>query len=192
MGLSTTQSVVLSLATRVHLPERHQLDSKPTPTPIVPSHDSEDRGDLLPASGQRSINRYQSLVGSLLWIHRCTRPDNGFAVHRLTRRVHDLAIGTRPSVLFATCSAPATSSSFTSDPNSRKPRVSAYSDADWATNKEDRKSVDGVVVQVNKNIIAWLSRKQGTEAEFHAAATAIQELVWLQSIVEWPKQVQAK
>jgi hypothetical protein len=35
-----------------------------------------------------TVRSFQSLVGSLLWIARCTRPDIAFAVHRATRRAH--------------------------------------------------------------------------------------------------------
>ncbi|OWZ24742.1 Yokozuna [Phytophthora megakarya] len=31
---------------------------------------------------------FQSLVGSLLWLVRCARPDIAFAVHRVTRHAH--------------------------------------------------------------------------------------------------------
>ena len=40
------------------------------------------------AKGDPSMKSFQSLVGSLLWIARCTRPDICFAVHKATRRTH--------------------------------------------------------------------------------------------------------
>ena len=47
----------------------------------------------LPTHGAGTAERpttksFQSLVGSLLWIARCSRPDIAFAVHRATRRIH--------------------------------------------------------------------------------------------------------
>lgn len=42
--------------------------------------------------GKPSIRAFQSLVGSLLWISRCTRPDISFAVHKATRRTHQPTI----------------------------------------------------------------------------------------------------
>ena len=44
-----------------------------------------------------TIKTIQSLVGSLLWIARCTRPDIAFAVHKATRqnhppRLHDMKL----------------------------------------------------------------------------------------------------
>ena len=38
--------------------------------------------------GLPSIREFHSLVGSLLWVARCIRPDIGVAVHRATRKRH--------------------------------------------------------------------------------------------------------
>ena len=38
--------------------------------------------------GHASVKAFQSLVGSLLCIARCTRPDITFAVHSATRQTH--------------------------------------------------------------------------------------------------------
>nr|CCA25251.1 DEHA2C12243p2 putative [Albugo laibachii Nc14] len=40
------------------------------------------------ALGEPSSHDFQSLVGSLLWVVRCTRPDISFAVHKAMRRTH--------------------------------------------------------------------------------------------------------
>ncbi|KAG3110047.1 hypothetical protein PI125_g10356 [Phytophthora idaei] len=42
----------------------------------------EDEGDALPVSGVVTISMFQSVVGSLMWVARCTRPDIAFAVHK--------------------------------------------------------------------------------------------------------------
>nr|CCA27628.1 hypothetical protein ALNC14_137720 [Albugo laibachii Nc14] len=42
----------------------------------------------MPSFKQPTIKKFQSLAGSLLWSARCTRPDIGYAVHKLTRRTH--------------------------------------------------------------------------------------------------------
>ncbi|CAH0478402.1 unnamed protein product [Peronospora belbahrii] len=47
---------------------------------------------MLGASNKRSgptIREFQSLVGSLLWVARCTKPDIAFAVHKATRHTPD-------------------------------------------------------------------------------------------------------
>ena len=34
------------------------------------------------------VRQFQSLVGSLLWVERCTHPDIAFALHKVTRLAH--------------------------------------------------------------------------------------------------------
>lgn len=68
------------------------VDSAAVRVPIG-GDDGDEEVALLPSDGKGSPNRptvqnFQSLVGSLLWISRCTRPDIAFAVHRVTRRSH--------------------------------------------------------------------------------------------------------
>ena len=53
--------------------------------------DDEKDAEYLPArvaKSDPSVKSFQSLVGSLLWIPRCTRPDICFAVHKATRLTH--------------------------------------------------------------------------------------------------------
>ena len=67
--------------------------------------------------------------------------------------------------------------------------VCAYSDADWANDKSDRKSITGWVAKVNGDAISWASKKQRTvaqstcEAELYAEAAAIQEVLWLRGLL---------
>ena len=54
-----------------------------------------DYTDVLVTSdgfGHASVKAFQSLVGSLLWIARCTRPDISFAVHRATRQTYHVSM----------------------------------------------------------------------------------------------------
>ena len=71
--------------------EKYSLaNSAPTRVPIATNYESTggEQDAMLPTGGKPSVRDYQSLVSSLLWIHRCTRPHIGFAVHRLTRKTH--------------------------------------------------------------------------------------------------------
>ncbi|OWZ11065.1 Pol Polyprotein [Phytophthora megakarya] len=61
--------------------------------PISGEQDDENPGELLPSGGGGSpgrptVRNLQPLVGSLLWIARCTRPDVAFTVHCVTRNAH--------------------------------------------------------------------------------------------------------
>ena len=133
-------------------------DANPTKAPI-----GADCYDLLPddsaliteikVQGAPTIKTFQSLVGSLLWIARCTRPDNAFAVHKATRqthqpRLHDMKLvkciarylkGTRDYKLRM---EPAKHLGV-------KIQLEAYSDADFAAEKSDRKSLTGGIIRLN-------------------------------------------
>jgi hypothetical protein len=68
--------------------------------------------------------------------------------------------------------------------------VCAFSDADWANDKGDRKSVSGWVAKLNGDPVSWSSKKQRVvalstcEAELYAEAAAIQEVLWLRGLME--------
>ena len=63
--------------------------------------------------------------------------------------------------------------------------ITAYSEADWAGDLDNRKSTTGYVILLNGNIINWNSKKQArvalstAEAEYMAISAVVQELKWL-------------
>src|SRR3954468_17867296 len=67
--------------------------------------------------------------------------------------------------------------------------TSGYTDADWAGDLDERKSTSAYVFLLNGGAISWRSKKQGMialstmEAEYIAAAAAVQEAVWLRCLL---------
>ena len=67
--------------------------------------------------------------------------------------------------------------------------LEGYSDSDWATNIDDRKSISGICVFLGGNLITWSSRKQkavarySTEAEYRALSSAATDLMWVQHLL---------
>ena len=65
------------------------------------------------------------------------------------------------------------------------PRIEAFSDADFAVDKGDRKSMTGGVLCLNGMMVSWGARKQGgvslstMEAEFVAASEMVGEMLGL-------------
>lgn len=71
---------------------------------------------------------------------------------------------------------------------STRMNLECFSNADWASSVDDRRSTSGCCVYLGGNLISWISRKQkvvarsSTEAEYRALSSAATELVWLQSL----------
>lgn len=159
-------------------------DSKPVKTPVDPGHRLVKANEDEEALDQPL---YQSVVGSLMYLATCTRPDIAYAVGMLARfsskpnqshwtaakRVLRYLRGTvNFGILYRGESG-----------------VLGYSDADWAGDADDRKSTSGYMFLIAGGPVSWKSRKQSTvalstaEAEYVALSTAVQECMWMQRLL---------
>ena len=146
-------------------------------------------GELL--QGQDKHN-YSEVVGSLLYLSVCTRPDIAQAVGALTRfmscptTVHwQAAMG----VLRYLAGTPDLGITFTSSAGPDSGELQGYCDADYAGDIDSRRSTTGYVFVLNGGAISWSSRLQHTvavstaEAEYMAAAHAVKEALWLRKLL---------
>jgi hypothetical protein len=133
---------------------------------------------------------YLQAVGALMYLAIATRPDISYSVGVLARfsknpgPQHWKAVKHLFRYLKGTVDykltyspSPSTSALFT-----------AYTDADHAGNPDNGRSTSGYIVKMGSGAISWSSRLQGivalstTEAEFVAATSAGQEILWLRNL----------
>ena len=161
----------------------HIMDLSPAPLNSLP--DISD-ADLTP--------RYQRLVGCLLYLAVTTRPDIAYYSMWLGQfnakpsRAHFLAAKHVLRYLSGTKDLGLCLGS----PSSRVPStLQGYlqsvgcSDADWASDAVDRKSISGYSFYFEGSLISWSAVKQksialsSTEAEYYAMTHAFKEALWL-------------
>jgi hypothetical protein len=69
--------------------------------------------------------------------------------------------------------------------------VAGYSDADWASNADDRKSTSGWCFYVGNNLVAWMSRKKSSislstaKVEYIAAGSCCTQLLWMKKLYDY-------
>ncbi len=134
---------------------------------------------------------YREAVGSLIYIVTCTRPDVAFAVSQVSQftnnptTAHWDAVKRIFSYLKGTLSHGIT---FGASANSNC--LQAFSDADFASSLDDRRSTSGVILVLNGGPVSWKSQRQKcislstTESEYVAATAAAKEVVWMRRLLE--------
>lgn len=138
-----------------------------------------------------SNDDYRKIIGMLLYLTTHTRPDIAAAVSILSQRVQNPRVvdlneakrivrylkGTKDLNLMLSTS-------------NCSEKLYAYSDANWAEDKTDRKSNSGYYCSVNGGAISWSCRKQdvvamsSTEAEFIALSETCKEMNWIRRVVK--------
>lgn len=184
------------------LAEWHLSSCRPSSTPFpsaLPNLLSAPPNSIPNLSDGDLLHQYQRLVGCLLYIAITTRPDLSYYAMWLgqfnasptrghflvTKHVLRYLAGTRTLALCLGAPSPRV-----------PPSLSGYlqnmgcSDADWASDAADRKSISGYSFFFQGSLVSWSAVKQksialsSTEAEYYAMAHAFKEALWLRSFLE--------
>ena len=142
--------------------------------------------------GTATTSEYRSKVGKLLYLVKLTRPDLSSAVRELSKfmdgptaehmKALDRAYGylsmTKDYVL-----------KMNPEPK-KKGKLVGYSDSNWASDKDTRRSVSGNVIYYAGALISWRSKMQqcvtlsSTEAEYVACSQCVVEMEFLRQVLE--------
>jgi hypothetical protein len=159
-------------------------DCNPAVTPM-----DSNGSNLVPApkdytASQDEIKEYQRAIGSLMYAMLGSRPDIAFAVSMVSRFAsnptaeHMKAVKRILRYLKGTLNYQLT---YRGDLQA----LTGYSDADWAGDKDTRRSTGGFVFNVGSGIVSWSSKRQATvalsscESELMAQTQAAKEAIWL-------------
>jgi hypothetical protein len=134
---------------------------------------------------------YVSVVGALMYLAIAMQPDIAFAVGILCRFManpgpeHWKAVKHLFRYLRGTCNFHLT---YKPNPSAPYP-FHAYSDTDHGANLDNGRSTSVYVVKIGSGAVLWMSHLQSiialltTEAEFVAAASAGQEVIWMHQLL---------
>src|SRR5436189_3028246 len=149
-------------------------DILPAKPAAIPLHPGLPLLKAKPSDKRMDIQSYQELTGSLNHVAVFSRPDVAFAVSKLSqfnsdptethmkaaRRVLAYLKGTiNHSIVYGGD----TSSNIEAFTGAFHPdQILGFSDADFAMDKDDRKSQTGYIFIINNGLVCWMSHKQAS------------------------------
>jgi len=135
-----------------------------------------------------SKRRYQSMVGSLMWLMLCTRPDLAFTVSMLSKFNDKPTTEHLAAATYALRYLRNTANLGIQYNTQNSNMPIGYTDSDFAGHPDDRKSTSGYVFMLAGGAVSWRARKQPlvafstVEAEYIGASDAAKEAIWIQSL----------
>ncbi|PKU79468.1 Retrovirus-related Pol polyprotein from transposon TNT 1-94 [Dendrobium catenatum] len=157
--------------------------SKPVITPIS----LKEIKSLTDSQPYDNPTFYRQIAGSLQYL-TVTRPDIAFATNIICQHMHSPTIFDFKRLKRLIRYIKGTQSHGMQISKGAL-TLTAYADADWASNSEDRKSISGFCAYLGPNLISWSVKKQSTvaksstEAEYRALAAVTSDVIWLRRLL---------
>jgi hypothetical protein len=177
--------------------QRFGMDtSKPLGAPI-----DKGRLDALRTSDAPPVNEstpYRELVGMLLYLALCTRPDLAYAIGVMSRYVNEPNEHHWRILKDVLRYVKRTHHYKLTYGTSKDLKMVGYADASWGGPGRDVKSTSGYVFKFGGGAISWKSARQASialssqAAEIHAVSQAGVECLWLKSLLRTIGCVQMK
>lgn len=177
--LLSQRRYILDLLARTNM-----MDSKSVLTPLP----TNPPLTLHSGSALMDPTEYRAIVGSLQYLS-LTRPEIAFTVNKLSQYMYrpttDHWVTVKRLLRYLCGTSDLGICLYRDSPLS----LHAFSDADWAGNKDDFSSTSAYIVYLGRNPISWSSKKQptiarsSTEAEYRSVAATAAELTWVCSLL---------
>jgi hypothetical protein len=154
----------------------------PLPAGYVPKPSDE------PANPERR-SRFQTVIGSLLYLMLGTRPDISFAVTKLAQYSANPSKDHLDKALYICRYLVGTQNYRLTYDGASEQGLNATTDSDWASDATDRRSQSGYFVKLAGGLISWTSRAQktialsSTEAEYMALSDCSRQVVWMHTLM---------
>lgn len=175
-----------ALYSRKVLKRFNMIDAVPVSTPADPtssqgeSHDDEPTTIAYP---------FREAVGSLMYLAVGTRPDIAYAISSVSRHLENPMRRDVTAVKRIMKYIKATADHGILFDSNSKQDLDVFSDADYAGDRDSRRSTSGFVFMLGSGAIAWCSQRQKcvalstTESEYIAASETVKELVWINRLL---------
>ena len=139
-------------------------------------------------------NYYRSGVGILLYLTKYTRPDISNAVREHSKMMDGATMDQYKSLLRLIKFVIETKNQMLKMRVQRRNgifKITGYSDADYAGDKDTRRSISGMIIYLCGIPIAWKSKGQkavtlsSTESEYYALSELCSEIIFIKQILEF-------
>ena len=170
-----------------------QADATPLSIPMSPGLKLRRANpDTLSTDDRLSLSRlpYRSLVGSLLYLAICSRPDIAYAVQQLSQFLDFFSFAHWHAAIRVVRYLKGTRHLRLRLGGTNGLRLLGYSDSDFTNCPDTRRSVGGYSFSLGSGVISWSAKKQKTvttsscEAEYVAAYGAAKENAWLCTLLK--------
>jgi hypothetical protein len=158
-------------------------NASPCPTPMITGRHFTVEGEKL-----KDPTVFRQAIGGLQYLTH-TRPDIAFPVNKLSQYMSSPTTDHWQGIKRILRYLQGTINYCLHIKPSTDLDITGFSDADWATSIDDRKSMAGQCVFLGETLISWSSRKQkvvsrsSTESEYKALADLAAEIAWIRSLL---------
>ncbi|KAE9235367.1 Retrovirus-related Pol polyprotein from transposon TNT 1-94 [Phytophthora fragariae] len=165
-------------------------NAKPCLTPLEPGVNLTKADEPQTEEAKMKSKPYRSLVGSLMYLACGTRPDISVAVAKLSRFLENPGEKHWDAGIKVVRYLLKTKDVGIVYDGLLGTQLEAYSNADWAGNRDDRRSVSGMLLMLCGAPVVWRSTFQktvalsSTEAEYMALSDCVKECVWMRRLLK--------